>query len=287
MSSQPLELFRGRDLVIATMHGKERVIAPLVERYLEVRTLLPPRSFDSDRFGTFTRDVKRAGDQWEAARMKALVAMDLAGCDLAVASEGGFTPDPSIPFAVSNLELVLLVDRKNGYECAGTCRVLNTNACGQYVESVQEAVEVARGLGFPAHGVIVRRTETSNDLNKDLATMIEFERVVRKLFARPFTRRIYLETDLRAHRNPTRMAVIEQATRDLLKNIASLCPECSAPGFAPIASESGLRCSRCRMPTQASAQEVYACGRCHTRVKKSLADEGLKADPAACAYCNP
>ena len=83
-----MSCFAGRTLVVATMHGKERVIAPLLEERLGVRCVVPA-GFDTDRYGTFTRDVARAGDQLEAAREKVRVyqtqvdalvgARDLAG----------------------------------------------------------------------------------------------------------------------------------------------------------------------------------------------------------------
>ncbi|MBA9076754.1 hypothetical protein [Rufibacter quisquiliarum] len=50
--------FEGRTLVIATMHRKEEVIAPLAEKYLGV-TCQVPLHFDSDALGTFSGEVER------------------------------------------------------------------------------------------------------------------------------------------------------------------------------------------------------------------------------------
>ena len=48
----------GKTAVIATMHSKERVIIPaLAPLGLE---FLPSPPIDTDRFGTFTRDIRRA-----------------------------------------------------------------------------------------------------------------------------------------------------------------------------------------------------------------------------------
>lgn len=287
MTTPAGNVFRGRNLVVATMHGKERVISPLVERYLGVHTILPPKSFNSDLFGTFTREIKRAGNQLEAARKKARAAIELTGCDLAISNEGSFGTHPSIPFVQSNLELMLLVDKKNGYEIRGHYRTPKTNAHGQYVKSPGEAMDAAKKLDFPNHGLIVRRTETSKEIFKNIDTMAELENIVQKLFKRPFTKKIYLETDLRAHRNPTRMAAIEEATKDLLKNIASVCPKCFAPGFVIAEIEKGLKCSQCDVPTELPISEIYLCSQCHYREKKEITDYGSKADPRYCAYCNP
>ena len=85
----PVDFFRGRTLLIATMHGKEEVIAPLLERELGVRCVTP-RGYDTDRFGSFSGEVKRPDTALNTARAKALGALAQEGGTLAVASEGSF-----------------------------------------------------------------------------------------------------------------------------------------------------------------------------------------------------
>ena len=55
-----VEWFRGRRAALGTKHRKEAVIAPLVRDGLGVEAVVPP-DFDSDRFGTFTREIPRVG----------------------------------------------------------------------------------------------------------------------------------------------------------------------------------------------------------------------------------
>lgn len=86
----------GRQAVIGTMHGKEAVIGPRLSAL--GLTSLVPENFDTDRFGTFTGEVKRVGTQLEAARQKARAAMAATGAPIGVASEGSFGPHPAIPF---------------------------------------------------------------------------------------------------------------------------------------------------------------------------------------------
>jgi hypothetical protein len=80
-------LFANRVGVLATMHQKERVMAPLLEKELGIKVIVPP-NFNTDSFGTFTREIKRPGDQLETARLKAEKALLLTGETLAFASEG-------------------------------------------------------------------------------------------------------------------------------------------------------------------------------------------------------
>ena len=54
-------MFEGRRLVIATKHGKEAVLAHILERELGVLCFTMPQ-FDSDIFGTFSGEVERLED---------------------------------------------------------------------------------------------------------------------------------------------------------------------------------------------------------------------------------
>lgn len=226
--------FQGRTLVLATMHSKEEVLAPLLEKHLGCSVVVP-REFDTDQFGTFTREVARAGDQLEAARTKAHEAMRVANADVALASEGSFGTHPSIPFVQSNLELLVLVDTRHNQEVHASYRTQDTNSDGQYISSLEEAQMFARKIGFPEHGVIIRlHPKRKKGIHKDITTWEEFDATVSKLLQVPWRKRIYVESDMRAHRNPVRMKAIEQAGKQLITNIQSSCPECTAPGFVAV-----------------------------------------------------
>ncbi|MFN6941558.1 MAG: hypothetical protein ACK4OG_06120, partial [Parvibaculum sp.] len=113
---------RGRRAVIATMHGKERVMAPILAGMLGLEVSVAA-GIDTDRFGTFTREIARAGGQQDALRAKARAALELdPNADFAVASKGSFGPDPVIPFMGIGRELVMIVERHSGAEVVGTAR---------------------------------------------------------------------------------------------------------------------------------------------------------------------
>ncbi len=287
MTDAIFKLYKGRRLVIATMHDKECVIAPLLEKHLGVEIVVP-KKFNSDKFGTFTREIKRFGNQLEAARAKANAAMASEGVELGISSEGSFGAHPSIPFIQSNFELVLFIDKKNGYEIRGHHRTQETNIDGQYVTTVKEALDFAKRVGFPEHGVIVRKSENGRSgTYKNIQTEEALVKKVGEMLSRLFTKRIFIETDMRAHRNPTRIKAIEKATEDLIKNIASLCPKCRAPDFVVVDFEKGLRCSLCNIPTDLPLNDIYRCSTCNYTEKKVVTKYGKTADPQYCGYCNP
>jgi len=62
-------MFKGRSLVIATKHEKEKVIAPLLEQALNVVCFIQ-EGFDTDTLGTFTGEIERELDPIATARQK-------------------------------------------------------------------------------------------------------------------------------------------------------------------------------------------------------------------------
>jgi len=284
--SDILGRWQGAACVLATMHGKERVITSVVNEALGLEVVVP-QSFDTDTFGTFTRDVKRHGDQLQAARAKANAAMDLSGIDIALASEGSFGQHPQLPFLPSNLEVVVLVDRKQGIEVVGQARASHPRGEGQLVRSADEAVEVATSWGFPEQGVIVRHSKDSNrHIYKEIATATELRESSERLLAGWLRTSVYLETDMRAHRCPARMNNIRAATADLVANCKRTCPSCSAPGFVVKGVVRGLPCELCGIATDGVKEQIYACSVCTYEVAVPQADRET-ASAAECQRCNP
>ena len=80
-------------VALLTQHGNEHVIGPVLNAALGCR-VERVTGYDTDRLGTFTRDIPRAGTQIEAARKKARISMELAELSLGLASEGSFGVDP-------------------------------------------------------------------------------------------------------------------------------------------------------------------------------------------------
>ena len=137
------------------MHGKERAIAPLAARFLGLDVRVAER-LDTDMFGTFSREIERAGPPRDAARAKIAAAFRLMPeATVGIASEGSFGPHPQVPFAALNRELVLLIDRESGLELVGHHATMDTNFAHAVVTDPDVGLDFAAKAGFPAHGVIV------------------------------------------------------------------------------------------------------------------------------------
>ena len=97
----------------------------------------------------------------------------------------------------------------------------------------------------------------------------------------------YVETDMRALYNPTRMQVIKKATEKLVDTILSLCPKCQEPGFTVAEVKQGLPCEWCNSPTRSTLSFIYSCKKCNHSLEKTYPHNKTKEDPMYCDFCNP
>jgi hypothetical protein len=282
--------YRGERAVLATMHGKERVITPLLSRKLGLCVDVCP-GLDTDRFGTFSRDVARSGTPIETARIKISAAFALmSGVRIGIASEGSYGPHPSIPIVPFGSELVLLVDRETGLELTGHDASLFVNFAHAVVSTVDEAKSFAQKATFPEYGLIVSGYRNGMPapeawLDKTIETYSELEKSVQRAIA--VCGSALIENDMRANRNPTRMCAIERATGHLVHRLKSRCPVCAYPGFDVAKVLPGLRCELCGLPTRATKAMICRCSNCTYELQKPNKSSRKFADPTECDNCNP
>ena len=278
-------IFEGRTLVIATMHQKEKVIAPLLETKLGVKCIVSDQ-LNTDDFGTFSGEISRAKNPLDVLRMKCNAAMDLTNVDLAVASEGSFGNHPLMFFTRADDELLMLVDRQNKLEIVERELSLQTNLNAAFVNNIEELKSFADKIHFPSHAICMKDSESGGSyLVKGIQSMNQLKSCFHKCFNE--FKSVYVETDMRALYNPTRMKVIEVATAKLCATIASKCPNCSCPGYSVQTVLSGLPCSNCHFPTKSMKALVYKCAQCAFEEKKNFPHEKTEEDPRYCDFCNP
>jgi hypothetical protein len=279
------EPFSGRNLVIATRHGKEKVIAPLLSQALGVKCQVP-LDLDTDSIGTFTGEVERKSDALTSAREKCLMAMQFSQCDLAIASEGSFGAHPAICFIPANEEIILLKDRMNGIEIIGSELSMDTNFAGTSICNTKQLEEFALNSGFPSHGLIVRKSsQEPMDVFKGITDWKVLHASLCFLMEKYGC--AYVETDMRAMFNPTRMNVIERAVQRLIKKIRLQCPQCHCPGFGVVDLTFGLPCACCKTPTRSIVSEIHQCQQCLFTKEIDYPSNKFWEDPCYCDQCNP
>lgn len=278
-------MFNGRRLVIATKHSKESVIATPLEEALGVKCFTHS-GFDTDVFGTFSGEVPRGADSLETARAKCMAAMEATGSDLAVASEGSFGPHPIYFFASADEELLLFMDRKNGIEIFARELSTETNFNGKEVSSMEELEAFSLLVNFPSHALILRDAmHGTQAIVKGIVDSITLRDVFYSIIRQH--KSVYVETDMRAMYNPTRMKVIHAANQKLLRKILSLCPDCAWPGFDVTDYKLGLPCSDCGNPTQSILSVLYSCKSCGFEREQKYPKERRTEEPRFCDFCNP
>jgi hypothetical protein len=278
-------MFEGREIVIATKHRKEQVIAPLLIAGLGVKCIVP-KHLDTDLLGTFAGEVERSADAIATARKKCELAMDLEGCDLAIASEGSFGPHPELGFIPVNEEILLLIDRKNNLEIVSRKISLDTNFAQEEIQSEAQLFEFAERAMFPSHGLILRPTEQDvTCITKGITDKKQLSEIFKKLRHKQET--VFAETDMRAVFNPKRMSVIREATLLLLSKARSCCPECYTPGFGVTKAKPGLPCGQCSFPSRSILSEISTCSKCQFSTEKMYPHAKTVEDPMYCQLCNP
>ncbi len=268
-----------------TQHGKEEVVAPVLGEALGCR-VAHVTGYDTDLLGTFTGEIPRQGSQLDAARTKARIGMELSGLTIGVASEGTFGPDPITGMFAWNREVLLWIDDDLGIEVTGVAAG-TTNFAHRLAVSWEDAEEFALAVGFPGHWVVVR-PEHERDLRirKNIRDWNGLREAYDTARGEASNARVFIETDMRAHANPTRRDMIALAARDLARNLTSLCPVCETPGFRTVKRVSGLPCEECGAPTREARAEVLECVKCAHQETVEIT-EPTAAPAGRCDLCNP
>lgn len=277
--------WQGREVAFLTQHGKQQLVGPALEAALGCR-IVHTEGFDTDRLGTFTRELARPGSQMDAAREKARIGMDLTGASVGLASEGSFGPDPVGGFVPWNTEVLLWVDRAHNLEITGWAHG-PAQSLQRAVRAWPELAEFALQAQFPSHHLALRPAhEDHPDIVKGLADEAALQAAFAACQARSVNGLVFVENDLRAFCNPMRQATIRRAAEDLIEKLQSLCPACQAPGFGVTRRVPGLRCRDCGRKTRLPLSELWQCQVCQAEEERLLQTPSL-ADPGRCDHCNP
>lgn len=279
------DYFSGKQAVLATMHGKEQVIGPLLEKIgLKVEV---SNRINTDLFGTFSGEIDRPASQLETLRIKAEKCLENhPEHSLALASEGAFNSHPASPFTVIHTELVILKDRQSGLEVIGSHVTMDFDMRSKVMRRLEELDEFLNQVSFPEYGVILKtRHEGKWQVAKDFQTRDEVWQAFVKLHT--MTGELIVESDLRAHRNPRRMKIIGEATLDLITKLESRCAECDFPGFSVTAVMRGLPCEDCGAPTRGVLKEILTCAYCRWTEDRFFPQGRERAPAGTCDFCNP
>lgn len=266
-------------IAFLTCHDKTPLVAgPLADLGFRLE---PLSCYDTDHFGTFSREVPRSGSAHDTALAKARLAASLGSTRYGLGSEGSFGRDPHVGWMPWDYEVLCLWDAERQYGVFALAGSGATNYAQGEIDSLAAAEHFMHKARFPEHGLILGRPAEpwfrKGVRERDwLLAQLEW------LLAREPS--IWLETDMRAHMNPLRQGVIREAAAVLAQRLASHCPSCQAPGFAVARSESGLLCADCGLATALAAAHIWLCPACQHEERRPVSQ---LASAGHCAQCNP
>jgi hypothetical protein len=263
---------------LLTKHRKHPAIAPaLREAGFQLLTI---DSFDTDTLGTFTGEIKRLGTMLDTAGQKAQRAAEMAGVRFGVGSEGSFGPDPFLGATSWGIEVIAWWDSLHKYFVHEMIQGPETNYASVEAQTKDEAFAFVQRAGFPSHGVIVGHPGDPY-FDKSINELSALRRAIGAALANGH---VWLETDMRAHRNPTRLAMIERCAQALKTRLLTPCPGCELPGYGIHGVIAGARCEHCGEATRAARAHQLRCSACGYEAERVIS-ETVSAE--RCDYCNP
>ncbi len=287
-SENPPHPYQGRQLALATKHQKQRVLGPPLRVTVGLE-LCVPVDLDTDLLGTFSGEVDRQGPPRAVALRKARLGMTATGLPLGLASEGSFGPHPQLVVVPADQELLAFVDDELGFEIVEQMVSTETNFAYHAARKVEDLKDFLTQARFPSHGLVVRPNSglQPGHLFKGITQFDRLKHAVEDCAAASADGLAHVETDMRAHMNPTRRRVLHELATALGRRLATLCPKCRTPGWGLVELVRGLPCEWCGGETDLVRAEVHGCPRCAYRASHPRSDGLRVASPDNCPWCNP
>ena len=299
--------YQGRKAALATKHQKERVFSQPLRAAVGLEVFVPD-DLDTDLLGTFSGEIERQGTPQEVALRKARLGMKAAGVTLGLASEGSFGPDPRLLFVPADHEILVFVDDELGIEVVEQILSSKTNFAHIKARMYEDLKDFLVRSRFPSHGLIVRPNSgvQSGLLHRGITRFVRpnsglqlgplFKGITKVEVLKEALERCssasadgfaHVETDMRAHMNPTRQQVLLEVAVGLGRRLATLCPECRTPGWGLVDVVRGLPCEWCGGETELVRAEIHGCPRCEYRESYPRSDGLRVASSGNCPRCNP
>ena len=277
-----------RQASLATKHDKQRAVARPFHRALGLEIVTPP-DLDTDLLGTFSGEVPRVGTALDVCERKARLGMAASGLTLGLASEGSFGPHPFIPFIPAGIEIMTFVDDERGFVVSEHLLAERTNYGHREARDIDELTNWLAAVGFPSHALIVRVKSggPGATVAKGIVSIDRLRSAMALAVDSSQEGMAWVEPDMRAHQNPTRMASIRRLSFLLARRLATLCPACSAPGWGQTGTVKGLPCEYCHAPTEMVRPKVFSCVSCGHREDRPRVDGLARASQQNCPECNP
>ncbi len=286
-ASMQKSAYEGCRISLTTKHGKRDAIGPVFRELLAADVV--ECDFDTDTLGTFSGEVERIGTALDCVQRKCEVGIKCLNAPFGLASEGSFGPHPSVPFIPCDYELLYFIDSTRNLRLHESILSTDTNYRMQSLGTFEELIKFGTSARFPSHGLILRPNvwQDRSIIFKGIQSNEDLAKAFEESQRNSSDGRVWVETDMRAHRNPTRMSVIKELAVKLCRRLLASCPVCHAPGWGMIRAEKGLPCEFCNCPTEVTSSEIHSCALCGHSKSTKRSDGLVFASARFCGKCNP
>jgi hypothetical protein len=100
--------YKNLTIALATIHNKEKVIAPAFRHALNADVIKV--DVNTDQLGTFSGEVERIESPSKTVLKKTLLGINSSDIKRGLATEGSFHPHPLIPWLAIHHEIICFVD---------------------------------------------------------------------------------------------------------------------------------------------------------------------------------
>lgn len=275
-------------IVLTSKHNKLTLIQPAFRDIAGLTVV--EQHLDTDLLGTFSGEVERTFPPLETAIRKAELGLIKTGAQLGLASEGSIGPDPLTPFAISNIEHMVLVDKVRGIVISEAFRSLEIVKISEVVAPGEDLEKLMSLAGFPEQKLIAMPNQVdfqgrSNPI-KSISTRESLLEAIAECGVQSKDGKARIEPDYRAHNSPSRAKNITKVAERLATRVSRLCPTCNCPGWGKVGYNYGLSCEACDTHDPTSVrQEVLGCANCDHKLAGVILATSLS--PARCQQCNP
>lgn len=228
----PQSPYSGKVAIISTKHAKSIAIAPPLWNVLKMSTL--EYVWDTDELPT-------AGDQRdsletiiERARQKCELALNRLGpkAEYVIATEGSFTTPSLEAFGRSHTEVIYFIDRPRKLHFHLSLASDDTIFRRGHVSSLDDLFTFAEQAKFPSHLILMRPSGhfSPSPVQRQIDRYEDLAKSFSSLSKLSADRSVYVETDMRAWTNPSRMQVIRELSHLLAMRLDRLSSEILVSG---------------------------------------------------------
>jgi hypothetical protein len=278
--------YQGIEVAFATKHQKAELVSDAFHKALNISVITA--GIDTDLFGTFSGEMERKSSPLDTAIATGKAGAVTSGSNFGLASEGSIGNDSLIPFAISDIEIMVFVDLERELIIHESYKSFDIAAHTALVKEASEISKEVEKFDLPKHKVIAKVKSQSGAVVaiKGLSDLAELVSAFEELLPQAIDNVVTFESDFRAQCSPSRQANIKEVASRLLKRISNLCPGCNAPGFGVLTFERGLICNSCGvLNDKAIKNEILNCVVCDYSTPGQVIAE--KIEPAHCMNCNP